>query len=88
MGYFDPKWNSLPTIPNIHVIVPIIAMLIHLSLMIPVLIETRWHEVQEFVQNPNPEQNQSKSLESFIINCTCMGIWVIGTLNFKFILNA
>ena len=87
MGYFDPEWNDLPTISNIHVIVPSIAIFIHLCLMIPVLIRTREHEVLELAQNPNPAQNQSKSLESFAINCICMGIWAIGTLNFKFILN-
>ena len=57
MGYFDAQWNNLPSIFKIHSIVPIIGILIHTILMIPVLIETRKHEVQEIVQNPNAEQN-------------------------------
>ena len=84
MGYFDAQWNNLPSIFKIHSIVPIIGILIHTILMIPVLIETRKHEVQEIVQNPNAEQNhcsQSKSVESFLINCLCMVVFALGTIN-------
>ena len=84
MGYFDPKWNNLPSIIKIHSLVPTIGILIHTLLMIPIWIETRKHEVQEIVQNPNAEQNncaQSKSVESFIINCLSMAVFAFGTIN-------
>ena len=47
--------------------------------MIPVLVETRKHEVQEIAQNPNAEQ--SKSVESFLINCLSMAVCALGTIN-------
>ena len=84
MGYFDPQWNNLPSIIKIHSLVPTIGILIHTLLMIPIWIETRKHEVQEIVQNPNAEQNlcsQSKSVESFLMNCFNMAVFTIGTIN-------
>ena len=84
MGYFDPQWNSLPSIIKIHSLVPTIGILIHTLLMIPIWIETRKHEVQEIVQNPNAEHNhcsQSKSVESFLMNCFNMAVFTVGTIN-------
>ena len=77
MGYYDPQWNNLPSIFKI----PTIGILIHTLLMIPVLIQTRKHEVQEIIQNLNAGQKQSKSVESFLINCLSMVVFSLGTMN-------
>ena len=84
MGYFDPQWNNLPSIIKIHSIVPTIGILIHTLLMIPIWVETQKHEAQEIVQNPNVEQNnctQSKTAESFLMNCLNMAVFTLGTIN-------
>ena len=89
MGHFDKKWNNLPNILNLHVILPFVAIGVHNLLVIPVFIQLRKHEQREVVQNPmmSPNSLTSKSLESFAINCTSMGIFALGMLNFSGILN-
>ena len=83
MGYFDPQWTTLPSTFKIHSLVPTIGILIHTLLMIPVLIKTRKHEALEIVQNLNAGQKQSKSVESFLINCLSMVVFALGTMNLQ-----
>ena len=85
MGYFDPEWNRLPTI-RIHLLVAVFAIFLHLLLMIPVWIQMRKHEVQEQIQNSTPESYlQNRSQQSFAINCICMVICAIGSINLSYL---
>ena len=101
MGYFDPEWNRLPTTIKVHTLVAIFAIFIHVLLMIPVWIQMRKHEVQEKLQNFTLENNLSnsnvgceaalyaslsnRSQESFAINCICMVISAIGSVNLSYL---
>ena len=101
MGYFDPEWNRLPTTIKVHTLVAIFAIFIHVLLMIPVWIQMRKHEVQEKLQNFTLENNLSnsnvgceaalyaslsnRSHESFAINCICMVISAIGSINLSYL---
>ena len=90
MGYYDQKWNNLPTNHNLHSLIPLVALFVHASLTIPIFIQKRKLEAQENAQNPlddNIEHPQMKSLESFLVNCITMGSFIIGTLNAGLILN-
>ena len=85
MGYFDPEWNRLPTI-RIHLLVAVFAIFLHLLLMIPVWIQMRKHEVQEKLQNSTPENHLSnRSEQNFAINCICMVICAIGSINLSYL---
>ena len=63
-----------------------IAFLIHFILMFPIFIRKRKLEAQENAIN-HLNQNRSKSLDSFFVNCISIGVFFIGTLNVSLIMN-
>ena len=87
MGYYDYDWKNLPVQHKLPNTIPALASLTHDILIFPIFFQRRKLESIEMAQNANLERKSTRSLESFLINCSVIGVSTLGMLNTFLIMN-
>ena len=81
MGYYDLEWKNLPVHHNLTKTIPSLASLAHNILIFPIFYQRRKIESFDFAQKAHQGKKDSKSLESFLVNCLVITVSTLGMLN-------
>ena len=81
MGYYDLEWKNLPVHHNLTKTIPSLASLTHNILIFPIFYQRRKIESFDFAQKAHQGKKDTKSLESFLVNCLVITVSTLGMLN-------